>query len=62
MRRQTLAPGLTTQRRTELFKGFQSYRTILWNDYPDMSRVSDRQSLGKALLGQAREEDAFWVL
>lgn len=62
LRRQTLAPGLTTQRRTELFKGFQSYRTILWNDYPDMSRVSDRQSLGKALLGQAREEDAFWVL
>jgi TPR repeat protein len=62
LRRQTLAPGLTTQRRVELLKGLQSYRTILWNDYPDMSRVSDRQSLGKVLLGQGRGEDAFWVL
>jgi tetratricopeptide (TPR) repeat protein len=62
LRRQTLAPGLPAQRRVELLKGFQSYRTRLWNDYPDMSRVSDRQSLGKVLLGQARGEDAFWVL
>lgn len=62
LRRQTLAPGLTTLQRAELLKGFQSYRTILWNDYPDMSRVSDRQSLGKALLGQGRGEDAMWVL
>lgn len=62
LRRQTLAPGLPTQRRVELFKGLQSYRTILWNDYPEMSRVSDRQSLGKVLLGQGRGEDAFWVL
>jgi len=62
LRRQTLAPGLTTQRRAELLKGFQSYRTRLWNDYPDMHRVSDRQSLGKVLLGQGRGEDAFWVL
>ncbi|MDH5348400.1 MAG: tetratricopeptide repeat protein [Nitrospira sp.] len=62
LRRQTLAPGLTTQRRMELLKGLQSYRTILWNDYPDMSRVSDRQSLGKVLLGQGRGEEAFWVL
>jgi TPR repeat protein len=62
LRRQALAPGLTAQRREELLKGFQSYRTILWNDYPDMSRVSDRQSLGKVLLGQGRGEDAFWVL
>ena len=62
LRRQTLAPGLTVQRRLELLKGLQSYRTRLWNDYPDMHRVSDRQSLGKVLLGQGRGEDAFWVL
>ena len=62
LRRQTLAAELTAQRRTELLKGFQSYRTALWNDYPDMNRVSDRQSLGKVLLGQGRGEDAFWVL
>lgn len=62
LRRQTLAPGLTAPQRAELLKGFQSYRAILWNDYPDMSRVSDRQSLGKALLGQGRGEDAIWVL
>jgi TPR repeat protein len=62
LRRQVLAPGLTAQRREELFKGFRSYRTILWNDFPDMSRASDRQSLGKVLLGQGRGEDAFWVL
>ena len=62
LRRQTLASGLTSLQRADLLKGFQSYRTILWNDYPDMSRVSDRQSLGKALLGQGRGEDAIWVL
>lgn len=62
LRRQTLAPGLTALQRADLLKGFQSYRTILWNDYPDMSRVTDRQSLGKALLGQGRGEDAIWVL
>lgn len=62
LRRQTLAPGSTAQHRAELLKGFQSYRTALWNDYPDMNRVSDRQSLGKVLLGQGRGEDAMWVL
>lgn len=62
LRRQTLAPGLTAMGRAELLKGFQSYRTLLWNDYPDMRRVSDRQSLGKALLRQGRGEDATWVL
>ena len=62
LRRQTVAPGLTAQHRTELLKGFQSYRTALWNDYPSMSRISDRQSLGKVLLGQGRGEDAIWVL
>jgi tetratricopeptide (TPR) repeat protein len=61
LRRQTLAPGLTALQRAELLKGFQSYRAILWSDYPDMSRVSDRQSLGKALLGQGRGEDAIWA-
>lgn len=62
LRRQTLAPGLTSLQRAELLKGFQAYRTLLWNDYPDMSRVSDRQSLGKALLAQGRGEDAIWAL
>jgi len=62
LRRQTLAPGITSQQRAELLKGFQSYRTLLWNDYPDMSRAGDRQSLGKALFGQGRGEEAIWAL
>lgn len=62
LRRQTLAWESPAQRRTELLKGFQSYRTALWNDYPDMSRTSDRQSLGTVLLGQGRGEEAMWVL
>lgn len=62
LRRQTLAPGITSQQRAELLKGFQSYRSLLWNDYPAMIRVSDRQSLGKALLGQGHGEDGIWVL
>lgn len=62
LRRQTFAPGLTAQHRADLLKGFQSYRTALWNEYPSMSRISDRQSLGKVLLGQGRGEDAIWVL
>lgn len=62
LRRQTLAPGMTSLQRAELLKGFQSYRSLLWRDYPDMNRVSDRQSLGKTLLAQGRGEDAIWVL
>ncbi len=62
LKRQTLAPGSTPQRRAELLQGFQAYRNTLWNDFPDVSRPTEPQSLGKTLLEQNRAEDAVPVL
>ncbi|HEY5932109.1 MAG TPA: tetratricopeptide repeat protein [Nitrospira sp.] len=62
LKRQTLAPGSTTQRRAELLQGFQAYRNALWNDFPAISRPTEQQSLGKILVEQNRGDDAVSVL
>ena len=62
LKRQTLAPGSTPQRRAELLQSFQAYRNTLWNDFPDISRPSEPQSLGKILVEQNRGDDAVSIL
>lgn len=62
MRRQALSPESTKQRRTELQSAFQIYRNTLWNEFSDISRPTEQQSLGKILLEQNRAEDAVPVL
>ena len=62
LKRQTLAPGSTPQRRAELLQGFQAYRNTLWNDFPAISRPTEHQSLGKILVEQNRGDDAVSIL
>jgi TPR repeat protein len=62
VRRQALSSESTKQRRMELQSALQIYRNTLWNDFPDISRPSEPQSLGKVLLEQNRAEDAVPVL
>ena len=62
VRRQALSSESTKQRRTELQSALQAYRNTLWNDFPEISRPSTPQSLGKVLLEQNRAEDAVPIL
>ncbi len=62
VRRQALSSESTKQRRVELQSALQLYRNTLWNDFPDISRPTQQQSLGKVLLEQNRAEDAVPVL
>lgn len=62
LRRHTVAPGLPRQHRAQLLKGFESYRTMLWKDFPELSQERDRQSLGKVLLEHNRVADAVPTL
>jgi tetratricopeptide (TPR) repeat protein len=62
VRRQALSSESTKQRRMELHSALQIYRNTLWNDFPDISRPTEQQSLGKVLLEQNRAEDAVPVL
>ncbi|MEQ1845182.1 MAG: tetratricopeptide repeat protein, partial [Nitrospira sp.] len=62
VRRQALSSESTKQRRVELQSALQIYRNTLWNDFPDISRPSEPQSLGKVLREQNRAEDAIPIL
>ena len=62
VRRQALSFESTKQRRMESQSALQIYRNTLWNDFPEISRPSEPQSLGKVLLEQNRAEDAVPVL
>ena len=62
VRRQALSSESTKQRRIELQSALQIYRNTLWNDFPDISRPTQQQSLGKLLLEQNRADDAVPVL
>lgn len=62
VRRQALSSESTKERRRELQSALQVYRNTLWNDFPDISRPTQQQSLGKILLEQNRAEDAVPVL
>jgi TPR repeat protein len=62
VRRQALSFESTKQRRMELQSALQIYRNTLWNDFPDISRPTEQQSLGKILLEQNRADDAVPIL
>ncbi|MBH0202507.1 MAG: tetratricopeptide repeat protein, partial [Nitrospira sp.] len=62
VRRQSLSSESPKQHRLEWQKAFQSYHHMLWNDFPDISRPSEPQSLGKVLREQNRAEEAVSIL
>ncbi len=62
VRRQALSSESTKQRRMEWQSALQIYRNTLWNDFPNISRPSEPQSLGKVLLEQNRAGEAVPIL
>ena len=62
VRRQALSSESPKQQRIEWQRAFQSYRRLLWDDFPDISPRNESRSLGKTLLEQNREDDAVPVL
>lgn len=61
-RRQVLSTIQTEQNRLEAWNAFQGYREKLWENFPDLSRNGDRETLGTTLLKQDRADHAVPVL
>lgn len=62
VRRQALSAESTKERRRESQQALRTYRDTLWNDFPDIPRPTDPQSLGRILLEQHRTDDAIPIL
>jgi len=52
----------TPAERRAIEQAFRDYRTGLWNDYPELTRTGDDDTVGGALLRQGRGADAVPVL
>ena len=62
LRRQLFAPDAPVARRADLHRAFRIYQDKLWNEFPDIKRMGDQQSLGSVLLLQNRPEEAIPVM
>jgi len=61
-RRQALSPAQPEQNRLEALKAFHAYREKLWDNFPDLIRNGDSETVGTTLLKQNRSDDAVSVL
>jgi TPR repeat protein len=61
-RRQALSAIQTEQNRLEAWNAFQGYREKLWEDFPDLTRNGNGETLGTTLLKQNRADHALSVL
>ncbi len=62
LRRQALASTQPEKKRREALDAFQGYRDRLWNDFPDLTRTGDTETLGTMLLKQDRADYAVSTL
>ena len=62
LRRQALSPVQPEQNRVEALKAFQGYREKIWENFPDLARNGDNETLGTTLLQQNRHDQAVPVL
>lgn len=62
LRRQALSSDQTDRRRNDALEGFQAYRALLWEEFPDYSRSDDHETLGTTLLQDARLDEAVSTL
>ena len=62
LRRQALSTIQTEQSRLEAWKAFQGYREKLWENFPDLTRNGDSETVGTTLLKQNRADHAIPVL
>ena len=62
LRRQALSPVQPEQSRLDALKAFQGYREKIWENFPDLARNGDSETLGTTLLKQNRTDHAVPVL
>jgi TPR repeat protein len=62
LRRQALSSTQPEKKRREALEAFQDYRDRLWEDFPDLPRNGDGETLGTTLLKENRNEEAVPVL
>ncbi|MEK7304956.1 MAG: tetratricopeptide repeat protein, partial [Nitrospirota bacterium] len=62
LRRQALSNDQTDRRRHDALEGFRTYRTLLWEEFPDYSRSGDQDTLGTTLLKDNRIDNAVSTL
>jgi TPR repeat protein len=62
LRRQALAATQPEKKRREALEAFHAYREKLWDDFPDLTRTGDSETLGTTLLKQNRADKAVSVL
>jgi TPR repeat protein len=62
LRRQALYKDQSDRRSREAREAFRQYREDLWEDFPDLTRNGDSDTLGTTLIKQNRHDDALAVL
>jgi TPR repeat protein len=62
LRRQALSSTQPEKKRRDALEAFQAYREKLWENFPDLTRNGDSETLGTTLLKQNRADDALSTL
>lgn len=62
LRRQALSSTQPEKKRREALEAFHAYRENLWDDFPDLIRTGDSETVGTALLKQNRADQAVSLL
>lgn len=62
LRRQALSATQPTNKRQEALEAFRNYRDRLWDNFPDLARDGENETLGTTLLKQNRNDEAMPVL
>jgi TPR repeat protein len=62
LRRQALSATQAEKKRREALEAFYAYRERLWDDFPDLTRNGDSETVGTTLLEQNRADKAVSVL
>jgi TPR repeat protein len=62
LRRQALSSAQPMNRRQEALQAFRGYRDKLWDNFPDLPRDGETETLGTTLVKQNRTDEAVPVL
>jgi TPR repeat protein len=62
LRRQALSSTQPEKKRRDALEAFRGYREKLWENFPDLTRNGDSETLGTTLLKQNRADDALSTL
>ena len=62
LRRQALSATQPEKKQREALEAFHAYREKLWDDFPDLTRTDDNETVGTTLLKHNRADHAVSVL